>query len=164
MARYKLTGPNGKQYLLSGPSGASKEDLVNILGSKLGALPEEPLVATPKEAPDATFGESIKDIGVSALQGVLGAKEAITGIADIPTMGMAGKGIAAAEKALFGGTSQEGREKLQELKSAEAQQEEKEIAETKGFSSWYDNRIYSYYARWCRYCTGRCRINSKISW
>jgi hypothetical protein len=133
MARYKLTGPNGKQYLLSGPSGASKEDLVNILGTKLGTSLEEPLVTTPKEAPDATFGESIKDIGVSALQGVLGAKEAITGIADIPTMGMAGKGIAAAEKALFGGTSQEGREKLQELKSAEAQQEEKEIAETKGF-------------------------------
>lgn len=133
MARYRLTGPNGKQYLLSGPSGASKEDLVNILGSKLGESPEEPSVTTPKEAPDATFGESLKDIGVSALQGVLGAKEAITGIADIPTMGMAGKGIAAAEKALFGGTSQEGREKLQELKSAEAQQEEKEIAETKGF-------------------------------
>lgn len=133
MARYKLTGPNGKQYLLSGPSGASKEDLVNILGTKLGTSLEEPSVTTPKETPDATFGESIKDIGVSALQGVLGAKEAITGIADIPTMGMAGKGIAAAEKALFGGTSQEGREKLQELKSAEAQQEEKEIAETKGF-------------------------------
>ncbi len=95
--------------------------------SKIGLTP------TLTDTPDATFGESIKDIGVSALQGVLGAKEAITGIADIPTMGMAGKGIAAAEKALFGGTSQEGREKLQELKSAEAQQEEKEIAETKGF-------------------------------
>jgi hypothetical protein len=63
MARYKLTGPNGKQYLLSGPSGASKEDLVNILGTKLGTSLEEPLVTTPKEAPDATFGESIKDIG-----------------------------------------------------------------------------------------------------
>jgi hypothetical protein len=48
-------------------------------------------------------------------------------------MGLAGKGVAAAEKAIFGGTSQDARAKLQELKSAEAQQEEKEIAETKGF-------------------------------
>ena len=95
--------------------------------TKLGFTP------TPAEAPDATFGESLKDIGVSATQGLLGAKEAITGIADIPTMGLAGKGVAAAEKALFGGTSQDARAKLQELKSAEAQQEEKEIAETKGF-------------------------------
>jgi hypothetical protein len=48
-------------------------------------------------------------------------------------MGLAGKGVAAAEKAIFGGTSQDAREKLQQLKSAEAQQQEKEIAETKGF-------------------------------
>jgi len=48
-------------------------------------------------------------------------------------MGLAGKGVAAVEKAVFGGTSQEAREKLQQLKSAEAQQQEKEIAETKGF-------------------------------
>ena len=131
MARYKLSGPNGKQYILTGPEGASKEDLLGVLQSKIGSIPEQPVA--PTEEPDATFGESIKDVGVSALQGVLGAKEAITGIADIPTMGLAGKGVAAAEKALFGGTSQDARAKLQEFKSEEAQQEEKEIAETKGF-------------------------------
>ena len=130
MARYKVTGPNGKQYLVTGPSGASKEQILGVLQENLSAPLEQP---TPTEAPDATFGESLKDVGVSALQGVLGAKEAITGIADIPTMGLAGKGVAAAEKAIFGGTSQDARAKLQELKSAEAQQEEKEIAETKGF-------------------------------
>ena len=95
--------------------------------SKIGLTP------TPAEAPDATLGESIKDIGISATQGLLGAKEALTGIANIATMGLAGKGVAAAEKAIFGGTSQDARAKLQELKSAEAQQEEKEIAVTKGF-------------------------------
>jgi hypothetical protein len=131
MARYKLTGPNGKQYILTGPEGASKEDLLGVLQSKIGSTPEQPVA--PTEEPDATLGEDIKDIGVSALQGVLGAKEAVTGIADIPTFGLAGKGVAAAEKALFGGTSQDARAKLQELKSAEAQQEEKEISETKGF-------------------------------
>ena len=133
MARYKVTGPNGKQYLVTGPSGASKDEILGVLQEKLSTPLEQPTQPTPTEAPDATLGESLKDIGVSALQGVLGAKEAITGIADIPTMGLAGKGVAAAEKAIFGGTSQEGREKLQKLKSAEAQQEEKEIAETKGF-------------------------------
>ena len=95
--------------------------------SKIGFTPTE------SETPDATFGESVKDIGVSALQGVLGAKEALTGIADIPTFGLTGKGVAAAEKAVFGGTSQDARAKLQELKSEEALQQEKEISETKGF-------------------------------
>jgi hypothetical protein len=133
MARYKVTGPNGKQYLITGPSGSSKEQILGVLEEKLSTPLEQPTQPVPTEAPDATFGESIKDIGVSALQGVLGAKEAITGIADIPTMGIIGRGVAQAEKDLFGGTSQDARAKLQELKSAEAQQEEKEIAETKGF-------------------------------
>lgn len=133
MARYKVTGPNGKQYLITGPSGSSKEQILGVLEEKLSVPLEQPTQPIPTEAPDATFGESIKDIGVSALQGVLGAKEAITGIADIPTMGIIGRGVAQAEKDLFGGTSQDARAKLQEFKSEEAKQEEKEIAETKGF-------------------------------
>ncbi len=133
MARYKVTGPNGKQYLITGPSGSSKEQILGVLEEKLSAPLDQPTQPTPTEAPDATFGENIKDIGVSALQGVLGAKEAITGIADIPTMGIIGRGVAQAEKDLFGGTSQDARAKLQEFKSEEAQQEEKEIAATKGF-------------------------------
>ena len=133
MARYKVTGPNGKQYLITGPSGSSKEQILGVLEEKLSAPLDQPTTDTLLEEPDATFGESIKDIGVSALQGVLGAKEAITGIADIPTMGIIGRGVAQAEKDLFGGTSQDARAKLQEFKSEEAQQEEKEIAATKGF-------------------------------
>jgi hypothetical protein len=136
MARYKVTGPNGKQYLITGPSGASKDQILGVLQEKLTTPLDQPTQLTTDvspEAPDATFGEGLKDIGVSALQGVLGAKEAITGIADIPTMGIIGRGVAQAEKDLFGGTSQDARAKLQELKSAEALQQEKEIAETKGF-------------------------------
>jgi len=136
MARYKVTGPDGKQYLVTGPSGASKDQILGVLQEKLSAPLDQPVQPTTDvlpEEPDATFGESLKDIGISATQGILGAKEALTGIANIPTFGLAGKGVAAAEKAIFGGTSQEAREKLQQLKSAEAQQEEKEIAETKGF-------------------------------
>ena len=133
MARYKVTGPDGKQYLINGPAGASKEQILDVLQNKLSAPIEQPKPTTTDVAPDATFGEDLKDIGISATQGVLGLKEGVTGIADIPTFGMAGKGVAAVERAIFGGTSQEAKEKLQRLKSAEAQQEEKEIAETKGF-------------------------------
>jgi hypothetical protein len=115
MARYKVTGPNGKQYLITGPSGSSKEQILGVLEEKLSAPLEQPTQPAPTEAPDATFGESLKDIGISATQGVLGAIEAGTGIIDIPTMGLAGKGVAAAEKAIFGGTSQDAREKLQQL-------------------------------------------------
>ena len=127
MPRYSIKGPDGRTYSINGPEGASREEVIAAIQRQQ----QEPV--TPTEAPDATLGEDIKDIGISATQGLLGAKEAITGIADIPTFGLAGKGVAAAEKALFGGTSQEARQKLQELKSAEAQQEEKEIAATKGF-------------------------------
>ena len=127
MPRYSIKGPDGKTYSINGPEGASREEVIAAIQREQ----QEPII--PTETPDATFGESLKDIGVSALQGVLGAKEAITGIADIPTMGIIGRGVAQAEKDLFGGTSQDAREKLQKLKSAEAQQEEKEIAETKGF-------------------------------
>jgi hypothetical protein len=130
MPRYSIQGPDGKTYSINGPEGASREEVIAAIQQQQ----QLPTTSTdPTETPDATFGESIKDVGVSALQGVLGAKEAITGIADIPTMGLAGKGVAAAEKAVFGGTSQDARAKLQEFKSEEAQQEEKEIAETKGF-------------------------------
>jgi hypothetical protein len=133
MARYKVTGPDGKQYLINGPAGASKEQILGVLQEKLSTPIEEPKQTTTDVAPDATLGEDLKDLGISATQGILGLKEGVTGIADIPTFGMAGKGVAAAEKAIFGGTSQEAKEKLQQLKSAEAQQQEKEIAETKGF-------------------------------
>ena len=132
MPRYSIKGPDGKTYSINGPEGASREEVIAAIQQQ-----QQPVASTKEldklEAPDATFGESIKDLGVSALQGVLGAKEAITGIADIPTMGIIGRGVAQAEKDLFGGTSQDARAKLQEFKSAEAQQEEKEIAATKGF-------------------------------
>jgi len=132
MPRYSIKGPDGKTYSINGPEGASREEVIAAIQQQ-----QQPIASTKEldklEAPDATFGESIKDLGVSALQGVLGAKEAITGIADIPTMGIIGRGVAQAEKDLFGGTSQDARAKLQEFKSAEAQQEEKEIAATKGF-------------------------------
>lgn len=83
--------------------------------------------------PDATVGENIKDVGISLAQGVLGTKEALTGLVDIPTMGYAGKAVEAGEKALFGGTSKDLREYLQQFKSEEQKAEEQKVAETKGF-------------------------------
>jgi hypothetical protein len=42
MARYKVTGPNGKQYLITGPSGSSKEQILGVLEEKLSAPLDQP--------------------------------------------------------------------------------------------------------------------------
>jgi hypothetical protein len=41
MARYKITSPEGKEYVLNGPEGASKEQLIDVLKYKLGGDQEE---------------------------------------------------------------------------------------------------------------------------
>ena len=41
MARYKITSPEGKEYILNGPEGASKEQLIDVLKYKLGGDQEE---------------------------------------------------------------------------------------------------------------------------
>lgn len=41
MARYKVTSPEGKEYILNGPEGASKEQLIDVLKYKLGVDQEE---------------------------------------------------------------------------------------------------------------------------
>ena len=35
MADYEVTDPSGKTYVVSGPAGASKEDVINVLQQKL---------------------------------------------------------------------------------------------------------------------------------
>jgi hypothetical protein len=46
-----------------------------------------------KKQPERTIGGTIADIGVSAAKGVVGAGEAVVGLADIPTLGRAGKAL-----------------------------------------------------------------------
>jgi hypothetical protein len=41
MARYKITSPEGKEYVLNGPEGATKDELIDVLKYKLGGEQEE---------------------------------------------------------------------------------------------------------------------------
>lgn len=53
MAEYKVTSPEGKQYVITGPEGASKQDILNAVFDKLGIKPPEP----PR--PDRTLTQEI---------------------------------------------------------------------------------------------------------
>jgi hypothetical protein len=96
------------------------------------AIPDwanEPLIKTE---PSSFARRAIADTGISLAQGVVGLGEGVVGIADIPTLGYAGKGIEAAEKAIFGGTTQDLQQKLQELKTPELREQEQAVQEAKG--------------------------------
>ena len=75
--------------------------------------------------PSSFARRAIADTGINLSQGLVGLGEAAVGIADIPTLGYAGKGVEAAEKAIFGGTSKDLQQKLQELKTPELAEVEK---------------------------------------
>jgi hypothetical protein len=49
MAQYKVTSPEGKQYVINGPAGASREQVLEVLKYKLGET----------ERPDRTLGEAV---------------------------------------------------------------------------------------------------------
>ena len=42
MAQYKVTSPEGKQYLLTGPAGATREQVFEVLKYKLGQQEPQP--------------------------------------------------------------------------------------------------------------------------
>ena len=99
------------------------------------AIPDwatEPLIKT---APSSFARRAIADTGIGVAQGIVGLGEGLVGIADIPTLGYAGKGVEAAEKAIFGGTSQDLQQKLQELKTPELREQEQAVQEAKGFKN-----------------------------
>lgn len=50
MAQYKVTSPEGKQYVLNGPEGASRDQVLEALKYKLG---------TQEDRPDRTLGQEI---------------------------------------------------------------------------------------------------------
>ena len=49
MAQYKVTSPEGKQYVLNGPEGASRDQVLEVLKYKLGQ----------EERPDRSLGQEI---------------------------------------------------------------------------------------------------------
>ena len=77
----------------------------------------------------------LADPTIAAAQGIIGLKEAAVGIADIPTFGVAGKIESAVEKGIFGGTTEDLKNKLQELKTPEQLAQEQAVQEAKGFTA-----------------------------
>jgi len=109
------------------PEGTTKADLL----AKLEAFKTKPTEAAPAEP--SGFMRRLGDVGLSTAQGVVGAGEAVLGLADIPTMGQAGRGAEIAEKAVFGGTSKDLRNYLETLKSPEAKLAQEKVSAAKGF-------------------------------
>ena len=87
------------------------------------------------QAPSSAVRRYIADPALGLAKGVVGAGEAVIGLADIPTMGLAGKAADAIEKRIFGGTTKDLQAKLQALKTPEEQQQEQAVAEAKGFKN-----------------------------
>ena len=72
MATYKLQGPDGKVYTLEGPEGASKEQLVQVLQSKLaGQLSTDPEPETESEGLFQEIGEGLLSGSSKAVQGLV---------------------------------------------------------------------------------------------
>lgn len=110
------------------PEGITKSQLI----AKLDAFKAAQAQPAQPTKPSSLL-ERAGDIGVSLAQGAVGLGEAAIGLADIPTMGYAGKAAEAAEKALFGGTSRDLQAYLQSKKTPEAQAAERKVQEAKGF-------------------------------
>ena len=114
------------------PDSMSDDDIVKAIQNNI--LPN---IEKPKEtalpAEPSSFMRRVGDVGLSTAQGVVGLGEAALGLADIPTGGYVGRGAEAAEKALFGGTSEDAQAYLQSLKSPEAKLAEQKVQEAKGF-------------------------------
>ena len=115
---------------------------IDVLGHQF--TPEEYQQAA--QASNKVREEGVNDVSLSALQGVLGAKEALVGIASIPTLGLLGKTEEAIEKGVFGGTSTDARNALQKLKSTELQSQEKKVSQIfndEGFIAGFKEAVTS---------------------
>lgn len=110
------------------PDGTTKEQLL----AKLNAFNQKQTAAKPAE--ESSILERAGDVGLSLAQGAVGLGEAALGLANIPTLGLAGKGAEVAEKALFGGTTKDLQAYLQSKKTPEAQAAERKVQEAEGFT------------------------------
>jgi hypothetical protein len=101
----------------------------------LASPTDEDLLTTQlPEKPSSVARRYLADPALSLTKGIVGLGEAAVGIADIPTMGYAGKGFEKATEAIFGGTSKDLQNYLQSLKTPEQLYAEHEVAKAKGFT------------------------------
>ena len=129
MPLYKIQGPDGKAYSITGPEGATREQVIAEITRQLGSSPTAP----EKPTEPSSLLQRAGDVGLSLAQGAVGLGEAGVGLADIPTMGLAGKAASAGEKAIFGGTSQDLQKYLESKKTPEGRKAEQNVQDAKGF-------------------------------
>ena len=101
-----------------------------------GLTHEFPDDVTPEEVEEALNKESssfmrraLGDTGISLLQGAVGAAESAVGLLNIPTGGYAGKAM----EDMFGANFQASRKFLEESKTSEQQQANRNVQEAEGF-------------------------------
>lgn len=121
--------PNGKVGRFEVPAGLSPDEAQNLISQQLGEIPQEPT----QPAEPSSLLRRVGDVGLSTAQGVIGAGEGFLGLADIPTRGHAGRGAEIAEKAVFGGTTEDAKAYLESLKSPEAKLAQQKVSDAKGF-------------------------------
>lgn len=131
MPLYRIQGPDGKTYSLTGPEGATREQVIAEITRQLGSSPVAAKTEQPAEP--SSIAQRAGDLGLSLAQGTVGLGEAAVGLANIPTLGLAGKAAEAGEKALFGGTSSDLQKYLESKKTPETRQAEENVQNAKGF-------------------------------
>ena len=95
---------------------------------------EEIRPSAPSTQPSGIFERVVKDPLVSLAKGAtVGLGESVVGLADIPTMGYAGKGVDYALKSTLGGGLQEAGEWFNEQLTPEAREAQRKVSEAKGF-------------------------------
>src|SRR3990170_4951779 len=82
----------------------------------------------PKEDDSSRLRRGLVDPAISALKGAISLPEAVVGLADIPTMGLAGKAVKG-----LGVDFKGSKEILDTLLTPEQQQLNREVQETEGF-------------------------------
>ncbi len=75
MPSYIVTAPDGKEYDVDAPEGATEEQALEYFKSQWSAPKEE--------LPSRTAGDVAKDIATTAAKGVIGVDQALVGIADL---------------------------------------------------------------------------------
>ena len=116
----------------------------NIAGARQAGFTDDAIISelistvnhtsTPSAQPSGIFERVVKDPLVSLAKGAtVGLGESVVGLADIPTMGYAGKGVDYALKSTLGGGLQEAGEWFNEQLTPEAREAQRKVSEAKGF-------------------------------
>lgn len=131
MPSYKIEIPGQGEFNVDSPNELSDEQVYLAVRQQLEqeqAVPTPPAQQTKPPQEPAGILRRAGDLAISGAQGVIGWPESLVGLADIPTLGAAGKAAEA-----LGVDFKRAKDILQEYKSPEQQQSEKNVQQAEGF-------------------------------